>query len=159
LNQESALEALEKRVHDICNDQARFRVLFVLGSPQHGKSRLCSIACEQNAWQYVDFTLDSGGLDRIIGKEEEYSPEEFVADLRALCARTSAQVVVVDEIEPVLSLWRREKQDDFFRSIGHATRLPAGLVVVTRLRKVQDLVRLVPRKDQLLDIVTGEADL
>lgn len=133
-------------------------MLFVLGTPYSGKTSICQAICERTGWQYVDFTLDPGCLERLTGREEEYSPEDFVTDLRAMCARTSAQVLVIDEIEPVISRWRSKKQDDFFRGIGRSTRLRAGLVIVTRIRNVQDLTPLVPGPDHVFDIAAGAND-
>jgi len=125
---------LEARIREVCGGQSRYPVLFVYGPPRSGKSQLVRGLCERAGWCYLDYTNDPEGLELIRGREQTYDPETFLADMRDLSAKRAEQrVIVLDEIEPLLSRWRRDKQELFFRLIGRATGLAAGVVVVTRL--------------------------
>src|SRR5689334_16253342 len=106
MSDDPTAKMLEERIRQVCGDQARYPVLFVVGKPRSGKTPVCRAVCARNSWRYVDFTLEPGCLDRLIGREEVYSPEDFAADLREMCATASTQVLVVDEVEPLLALWR-----------------------------------------------------
>ena len=75
----------------------------------------------------------------MIGHEQTYRPEDFLDDLSTWCAQTSEEILILDEIEPVLSLWNWEQQEIFFKRIGRATGLRVGVVIVTRSRSAQQL--------------------
>src|SRR4051794_17966557 len=99
---EERSRALDARIRQVCNDQSRYRVLFVFGPPRAGKSRLVSELCERNGWFYLNYTSDHDGLEQIRGREEVYSPEDFLDSMRVICERAAAhKVVVIDEIEPL----------------------------------------------------------
>ena len=154
MSNDATESALEQRILEVCNERARFRALLVTGPPKWGKTHMCRALCARHRWLYVNATMDSGYLDTIVGREEQYGPEELVEDLRAACGSGSVPiVVVVDDIEPYLGLWRQEKQDAFFRGLAAQTGLAAGMVVVTRLRTAQELLRLVRDKRQVFDLV------
>ena len=57
------------------------------------------------------------------------------------CAQTSEEILILDEIEPLLSLWNWEQQEIFFRQIGRATGLRVGVVIVTRLEVLNSFSR------------------
>lgn len=150
-------QTLETCIHQVCNPQARYRVLWLIGSPHSGKTSIGRFICHHNGWKYVDFTLEPGFLDSLIGREETYRPEDFLELLRLLCSKIAEEVIVLDEIEPLLGLWSWEQQKLFFKQVGYATRLEAGVVIVTRLSTTRELTRLLPGKNHIFEVPQGVA--
>jgi hypothetical protein len=148
-------QRLESQIQQVCQPLARYRVLWVIGSPRAGKTSLCRFVCQHRVWKYVDFTLEPGFLDRLIGQEEIYRPEDFLELLHLLCDNISEEVIVLDEIEPLLGLWTWEQRELFFKQVGYATRLKTGVVVATRLSNTQELTKLVPGSDHIFEIPQG----
>lgn len=148
-------DELIESVERVCGPQARYRVLWVVGPPRSGKTTLCQAACRRTGWQYVNFTLDSGYLDSLSGREETFRPEDFLSSLRAWCASCPSEVLVLDEIESLLGLWAHQNQETFFRLVGCAARLKRGVVLATRLRGPRDLARLVPGPGHIFQIAGG----
>lgn len=146
---------LEAQIQQVCQPQARYRVLWVIGSPRTGKTSLCRLVCRHEGWKYVDFTLEPGFLDRLIGQEETYRPEDFLEFLHLLSDNVSEGVIVLDEIEPVLGLWTWEQRELFFKRVGHATRLETGVVIATRSLNTQELTKLVPGREHIFEIPEG----
>jgi predicted AAA+ superfamily ATPase len=147
--------ALADRIRKVCGPQARYRVLWVLGPPRAGKSTLCQEVSRRTGWQYVNFTLDPGYLDSLLGKEKTYRPEDLLAALRTWCKACPAEVLILDEIEPLLGLWTHQQQNTFFKLIGRATRLERGVVIVTRLRNAQDMAKLAPGREHVFELIGG----
>ena len=148
-------QRLEAQVQQVCQLQARYRVLWVLGSPRTGKTSLCRFVCQHHGWKYIDFTLETGFLDRLIGQEEIFRPEDFFEFLHRLCDTIHEEIIILDEIEPLLGLWTWEQREMFFKQIGYATRLAVGVVIATRLLTIQELARLVPGSDHVFEIPSG----
>jgi hypothetical protein len=145
-------QSLEAQIQQVCQPQARYRVLWVIGSPHSGRTSICRLVCRQRGWKYIDFTLERGYLDSLIGQEETYRPEDFSDFLHFLCDNALEEVIVLDEIEPLLGLWNWEQRELFFKQVGYATRLKKGVVIVTRLSTNQELTKLVPGRDHLFEI-------
>ena len=145
-------QRLEAQIEQVCQPQARYRVLWVIGSPRSGKTSLCRFVCRHRGWKYVDFTLEPGFLDSLLGQEETYRPEDFLEFLHLLCDNTAEEVIVLDEIESLLGLWTWEQRELFFKQVGYATRLKIGVVIVTRLSTTQELTKLVPGSDHIFEI-------
>lgn len=144
MNFEDTARELESRIRDICHTQARYRVLWVVGGPCSGKSSLCRYICTEQGWRYINFTLDPGFLDSLIGREEIYRPEDFLEDLYRWCENIRKEFVVFDELEPLLGLWDWDQQELFFRLMGRATGLPVGVILTTRSRTSQQLRKTLP---------------
>lgn len=157
MNVEDVAQELEIRIRRVCDAQTRYRILWIVGSPRSGKTTLVRHLCIVQGWRYVNFTLDSGFLDSLIGKEETYGPEDFLVDFHRWCATTKEEFVIFDEIEPLLALWNWEQQEFFIRKVGRATRLPVGVVFVTRIRTVQQLRKTLPemQQDHIYEIPQG----
>src|SRR5438132_14321434 len=117
------LQALADRIRQVCKLQARFRTLWIVGHPKSGKTTLCRDVCLQMDWQYVNFTLDPGYFDSLLNKERTYRPEDFLCSLRSWCIACPYDILVLDEIEPMLGLWTSTVQKDFFITVGKAPRL------------------------------------
>ena len=145
-------QRLEAQIEQVCQPQARYRVLWVIGPPRSGKTSLCRFVCQHRGWKYVDFTLEPGFLDSLIGQEEMYRPEDFLGFLHLLCDNTAEEVIVLDEIESLLGLWTWEQRELFFKQVGYATRLKTGVVIVTRLSTTQELTKLVSGSDHIFEI-------
>ncbi len=152
---EKQMQDLETRIRQVCNSQARYPVLWVTGNAGVGKTSLVKAVCQHSGWRYVDFTLDASYLDSLQGQENSYQPEDFIAFLHQQCRLATADVLVLDELEPLLGWWDWDKQEVFFRKAGKATRLPCGVVLVTRLRSAQQLASLIPGKEHVFEIVEG----
>ncbi len=148
-------QSLEAQIQQVCLPQARYRVLWVIGSPRSGKTSLCRFICRNRGWKYIDFTLEPGFLDRLIGQEETYRPDDFLGFLYLLCHNITEEVFVLDEIEPLLGLWTWEQKELFFKQVGHAPRLETGVVIATRLFNKQDLSKLVPGSDHIFELPQG----
>jgi SpoVK/Ycf46/Vps4 family AAA+-type ATPase len=146
---------LTEQIQRVCGPQARYRVLWVVGPPRTGKSVLCQAVSRRDGWQYVNFALDLGYLDGLIGREETYRPEDFMTALRAWCAACPAEVLILDEIEALLGLWSYQQQDTFFRLIGRAARLERGVVIATRLRSPQEMAKLMPGPAHVFELGGG----
>ena len=159
MNFELLAHAIDTRIRQVCNPQARYRVLWVIGSPRSGKTSICRLVCRHNGWKYVDFTLEPGFLDSLLGQEETYCPEDFLVFLRILCSKMVEEVIVLDEIEPLLGLWSWDQLELFFKQVGYATRLEAGVVIVTRLSTTRELTKLLPGTDHIFGIPQGGAEL
>ncbi len=136
---EDIAQELKSRVLHVCNEQARYRVLWIVGEPRSGKTTVVRHLSSVQGWRYINFTLDEGFLDSIIGSEEIYLPENFLTDFSKWCADTKEKIVVIDEIEPLLTLWTWNQQELFIRALGKSTRLPVGVVFVTRMRTIEQL--------------------
>jgi hypothetical protein len=145
---DTLIELLEKQVRLVCSKQARYPVLWVVGKPRSGKTSLCRMLCNYTGWEYINFTLDPGYLDGLAGREETYYPEDFLGILKLVSNDSTAEVVVFDEIEPLLGWWTPQQQEVFFRQVGRATDLRTGIVLVTRKRTSQELARLLPEMNQ-----------
>lgn len=153
---DSITQQLEQRVRQVCRpQQVRYPILWIVGPPCSGKTAIVRAVGRRAGWPYIDFTLDSGCLDSLIGQEETYQPEDFFNYVRDLCQATTAEVMVLDEIEPLLGWWSWEEQDIFFQKIARATRLPCGVAIVTRLRNLSQLERIAPNKNQVFEIPAG----
>lgn len=152
---DGVVQQLENRIWQVCRRRARYPVLWVVGMPCSGKTAIARAVCQHADWQYIDFTLDTGHLDGLIGQEETYQPEDFLRYLRDLCQSTTAEIVVLDEIEPLLGWWHWDEQEVFFKEIARATRLNCGVALVTRLRSVKQLEKIVPGKNQIFEIHKG----
>lgn len=148
---------LETRISLVCDAQKRYRVLWIVGEPRCGKTSLCRRICLERGWRYVNFTLDPGFLDSLIGREEIYRPEDFLMDLHRWCNETDEEIMILDEIEPLLSLWTWEQQEVFFKEIGRETGLKIGVAIVTRSRSVQQLhqILLGMHSDHVYEIPQG----
>lgn len=151
---DDVVRQLESRVRQVCRPQARYPVLWVLGGPCTGKTSIARAVCQQAGWRYVDFTLDSGCLDSLVGREESYRPEDFLTYIRSL-GQVTTKVVVLDEIEPLLGWWSWDEQEVFFRIIARATRLKCGVALVTRLRNSQQFEKIAPGQNQIFQIPKG----
>src|SRR5437899_3094004 len=114
MNTEDAALELEERIVQVCNSQRRYRVLWIVGKPRSGKTSLVRHICAAQRWRYINFTLDHGFFDSLIGREETYQPEDFREDLYRWCANTIEEYVVLDEIEPLLGPWNWKQQELFF---------------------------------------------
>jgi hypothetical protein len=149
------VQKLEYRIRQVCHSQARYPVLWIVGVPGTGKTLLLRSLCQRIGWKYVDFTLDTGYLDQIIGQEETYRIEDFQETLHLICRSATEKIIVIDEIEALLTLWNWDEQEIFFRKISKATRLQCGIVLITRLRKARELESLLPDKNQVFEIPEG----
>ena len=145
---DTLLDSLEKQVRLVCSQQARYRVLWVVGKPRSGKTSLCRSLCSRTGWKYINFTLDPDFLENLIGREETYRPEDFLGILKLVCNDTAAEFVVVDEIEPLLGWWTLQQQEVFFRQVGRATDLRTGVVVVTRKHAKLELGKILSGMSQ-----------
>jgi hypothetical protein len=148
-------QELIARIQQVCQPQARYRVLWVIGPPRIGKTSLCRLVCRYRNWKYIDYTIEPGFLDSLIGQEETYRPGDFLDFLHLLCDNTVEEVIVLDEIEPLLGIWNWEQRELFFKQIGYAPRLKAGVIIVTRLATTQELSKLVPGSDHIFEISQG----
>jgi hypothetical protein len=152
---EDVIQQLETRISHVCHVQMRYRVLWIAGEPRVGKTFLSRTASQNRGWRYINFTLDPGFLDSLIGQEETYRPSDFLMHLQSWCAGTAEEIIIIDEIEPLLGLWDWEKQELFFRQVGRAKDLKKGIVIVTRLRTTQQLEKVVPGMDHVFEIGRG----
>jgi hypothetical protein len=157
INFDDLAQDLETRISLVCDPQKRYRTLWIVGVARCGKTSLCRHICLERGWRYVNFTLDQGFLDSLIGREQTYRPEDFLTDLHRWCTETDQPVMVIDEIEPLLSLWTWEQQEVFFKQIGREPRLIIGVVIVTRSRNIQQLyqVLLGMHLDHIYEIPQG----
>ncbi len=142
MNFDTLAEKLEERIRLVCRKQARYRVLWLIGKPRSGKTLLSRAVCKCNGWRYINYTLEPGFLDNLVGLEEIYSSEDFLGTLRLVCNDTSPEIIVLDEIEPLLSWWTWQQQEVFFKQIGRATNLQTGVVIVTRKRTSHELGKI-----------------
>lgn len=157
MNMEDVARAFEMRVRNVCKTQSRYRVLWVVGEPLVGKTTLCQHVCKHQRWRYINFTLDVGFFDSLIGREETYRPVDFLADLFNWCASTIEELIVFDEIEPLLGLWNWDQQELFFRLIGREPSLKTGVVLVTHTRTAQQLCATLSdmSQDHVYEITQG----
>lgn len=113
---DSLVQQLESHILQIYR-LPRYKVLWVVGRPCSGKTLVVRAACQHTGWRYINFTLDPGHLDNILGREETYRPEDFLQYLHALCQSTNEEVIILDEIEPVLGWWSRDEQEVFLEQL------------------------------------------
>lgn len=147
-----------RRAERVCRVHARFRVLWLVGPSRSGKSELCRAVAKQIGWRYINYTLDSGFLDALQGKEESYRPEDFLQLVHSICNNSTEQLIIIDEIEPLLGLWTRQTQDSFFRLVGRMEYIKCGVVLVTRLRSPAEMESLAPGRDHVFAIHSAGAD-
>lgn len=152
MNFDALTKTLEDRIRFVCQEQARYRVLWVVGKPRSGKTLLSRTVCQRTDWKYINFTLDSGFLDSLVGREETYRPEDFLERLDLVYNDTKIEIVVLDEIEPLLGWWTWEQQEVFFKQVGRATSLQTGVVLVTRSRTCQQLAKILPGMNHIFEM-------
>jgi hypothetical protein len=157
MNRMTQAQTLADRIQQICKSQGRFRALWLVGLPKSGKTTLCREICLQMGWHYVNFTLDPGYLDSLLNKERIYRPEDFLYSLRSWCLTCPSDVLVLDEIEPMLGLWTSTVKKDFFITVSKATRLEKGIVIVTRLYPPQEVAKWVPDNEHIFEVIPGGA--
>lgn len=149
------VQQFQMQVRQVCRPQARYRTLWLVGAPRSGKTLLSQAVCQQANWQYINFTLEPGFLDSLIGQEEVYRPEDFLKDLNVWCAGIAKEVIIFDEIEPLLGWWSWNQQQAFFEQVGSLTRLQKGLVFITRLRKKIEVIELLPGIQHIFEMPEG----
>ncbi|HEY9608977.1 hypothetical protein [Allocoleopsis sp.] len=155
MNFDALVKTLEEYIYLVCQEQARYRVLWVVGKPRSGKTLLSRTVCQRTGWKYIDFTLDPGFLDSLVGREEIYRPEDFLGTLKLIGNEAAAEIVVLDEIEPLLGWWTWEQQEVFFKQVGRATRLQTGIVLVTRSRTKEQLAKILPGMNHIFEMPQG----
>ena len=152
---EYILHELENHIERFVDQQSRYPVMWITGQPCSGKTHLMKNVCQRKGWQYIDFTLEPGYLDTFIGQEEQYRPEDFLEKLRLLCKTLLNEVVIIDEIEPLLSLWKRDEQDIFFNIYRRMTRFRCRIIFITRLRTAEELMNILPGPEHVFEIPQG----
>src|SRR4051812_41909940 len=88
----------------------RYRVAWLTGEPQSGKSILARRLCDRHHWRYLDYTLTSGYFDQLATCVVSYQPDDFIRDLRQWCEDCEEEVLVVDEIDALLAFWSHEQR-------------------------------------------------
>ena len=144
MSNDAILDRFAARVRLICRQDRRHRVLWVIGEAQTGKSQLCHKAAQMCGWKHVNYTLDTGYLDTLSGREQTYRPKDAIADIRDWCKGTDTEVLLLDEIEPLLAIWNQAHRQQFYASISKAERLACGLVLVNRIVTPSVLEPLLP---------------
>ncbi|MCB0179969.1 MAG: protein kinase [Anaerolineae bacterium] len=154
INFDDLVQQFKMQVSQVCRPQTRYRTLWLVGPPRSGKTLLSQAVCQQANWQYINFTLESGFLDSLIGREGNYRPKDFEKTLEKWL-NTDKEIIIFDEIEPLLGWWNWKQQQTFFEQIGWLTRLQKGLVFVTRLRKKSNLLELLPGVTHIFEMPKG----
>lgn len=152
MNTWESFDPFVQQVRRACGPNARYRTLWLVGEPRSGKSRFCQAVCERTGWAYLNHTMDPSGLPALAGQEGIYTPQQFVAWLQTTAQALRTEILVVDEIEPMLGWWSYEEQGYFLRTVSWAKGLPAGVVLVTRLRSAVARLQMadgVPNDDHL----------
>ncbi len=152
---DNLVQQFETQIRQVCHSQARYRVLWLVGKPGSGKTLLAKAVCKHTDWKYINFTLDTGYLDGLKGQEYTFVPENFINILQSECQSSTTEVIILDEIEPLLGWWTWDEQEIFFKAISKATRLKCGIVLATRLRTVQQLAHIAPGKQHIFEIPEG----
>ena len=144
------LSEFTDQIQTVCGPNRRHPVLWVLGAPIVGKSYLCRQAAQVKGWHYINYTLDLGFLDSLIGREQTYQPEDAHYDICTWCRQSSSAVMILDDIDPLLMLWSSSEQQQFYAKVSKSTRsqLHCGLVLVTHIAASSVLIRLLPDDNQ-----------
>jgi hypothetical protein len=131
-----------------CIEQQRYRVAWLVGLPQRSrKSLLAQQLCTRNGWHYLNFTLEPGYFDTLAANISDYQPARLVADLQEWCERSSAPVLLVDEIDAVLATWDRRRRRNWAGLVARLQYLPRGLILVSHFFTANELVELLPDHD------------
>ncbi|GER89761.1 hypothetical protein KDW_39230 [Dictyobacter vulcani] len=156
MNRQDDEKEIVDRVYTVCNQQARYRVLWIVGEPRCGKTSLSKKLCQNNNWKYINFTLEPGYLDSLIGREEVYRPADFLEDLYRWCNEANSEYIFFDElVNAWLMVWGYRYEQawlagirytrEFFLRVGRAPNLQAGVIFVTRARTADKLLEIFPQ--------------
>jgi SpoVK/Ycf46/Vps4 family AAA+-type ATPase len=131
-----------------CTQQPRYRVGWIVGPPQRGKTALARRLHEVHGWSYLDYTLTSGYFDSLTEKITSYQPSDLITAMQDWSAQCSAPVLIIDEIDAVLATWDHLQRKTW---VGLASRLQwlrCGLLIVSHIITYQLLGDYLPDHDQ-----------
>ena len=73
--------------------------------------------------------------------------------MNEIAMQVGNDIIVIDELEPLLAWWDFDKQNNFLRTVSRALNLPKGFVLVTRLRSAANrLPSIVPNHRHFLKL-------
>ncbi len=141
------IQAIGVQFRAYCN-QLRYRTAWIIGAPLTGKSTLARQLCTHFGWCYLNYTLDEGCFDQLQGRLETYQPEDLCYELRRWSATTTQPILVVDELDAVLSCWQPQQRRSFAHRASRLPELPCGLILVSNLFEATTLETLLPPSDR-----------
>ena len=130
-----------------CN-QLRYRTAWIIGAPLTGKTTLARQLCTHFGWRYLNYTLDEGYFDQLQGRLETYQPEDLCHELRRWSAATTQTILIVDELDALLSCWQPQQRRSFVHRASRLPELPCGLILVSNLFEATTLESLLPPSDR-----------
>jgi len=143
------LSRASQRFTDCCIKAPRYRVAWLVGSPQRSrKTLLARQLCERHSWQYLDYTLTPGYFDALADTIDSYQPAQLVAAMCSWCESCDRAVLVLDEIDAMLATWDRNQRRIWAGLAARLQYLPCGLIVVSHFFNVQQLTEYLPDRDQ-----------
>lgn len=131
-----------------CMESPRYRVAWLTGPPMSRKTALARQLCEQQAWQYLDYTCTPGYFDVLVDTISAYGPEQLTDDLQAWCRNCSAPVLVIDEIDSILAIWSSDQRIVWANRVSRLPYLPCGVLLVTHLLDCTALSRFLADNGQ-----------
>ncbi len=138
-------------VRETCGPNGRYRTLWLIRNPESGNSTFAREVSERAGWHYLNYTIDPRGLATLAGNEGVYQPSAFVRWMTEIAAQVENDIIVIDEIEPLLAWLDFDKLQNFLRTVSRARNLSKGFVLVTRLRSAANrLPSIVPNRRHFL---------
>jgi hypothetical protein len=130
-----------------CLHQPRYRVGWIIGSPQSGKSTLARQLGDICGWFYLNYTLTPGYFDTLTDTIASYLPQHLLDALHQWIQGCPAPVFIVDEIDSLLATWSLDQRRYWASQASRMPHLPCGIIITTTLIDRPMLTQCLPYPD------------
>lgn len=125
----------------------RYRVAWLTGGVQSGKSIAARRLADRHNWTYLDYSLTPGYFDQRVADIQTYQPDDFIRDIRQWCQAVSEPVLIIDEIDALLAFWTETQRRIWAANMAWSAGLPCGLILVTHFFEITQLRSYLPDND------------
>jgi hypothetical protein len=152
----AVLERAKNQFIRCCIEQPRYHVAWLIGPPLSGKSRLARQLSSELTWQYLDYTTTHGYFDSLQSRIDHYQPLDFIKDIQQWCVNSSADVLILDEIDSILACWSGDQRKVWISRIAKLTEPSRGLILVSHIIDYSILSAYFPDGDTRYCVHIGE---
>lgn len=153
MSTEQRLKAIRPRLQTTLYPAGRWGVVWIIGKQRVADSLFFKMLCDTEQWEYLNFTTDDRGLRSVTGQEESVMPGDIAAWIDNLSCTSARSAILIDEIEPLVTMWNRAQQREFATLVSLLPRRVAGVIIVLRWQVFSAFVALaIPNRDHLIDL-------